>query len=225
MSTTKYLNFFSKETKQKLSTIIGYNIIQFKSINSTINDLSIDENSVLHLALNTKVYFSLKKGSQFSEWQINGIPLGDIWIGYDSSAINIEPINLSIDSENWIKKEQNQLHKPDSNNLNFRPQGKITGIDIYGFYKKFIRNEDEEKFKIEANVDMLLVLNTAHKSKIVIAGQREGEGISISVYPSSALYLFDEWLNSKENQWDEKIYRFKESIQETDFSPPNGTNF
>ncbi len=202
---------------EQLRQTIGKNIWQFHSDRFKFFNCYTDENSQSGCTIDAPIYLSLSTNDQFITWRVKSIPIGDTMLGYDMYGLDFCLIQNSMKYEKW-HIEFGEGNKTDARAC-FRPIGNIKNIDIFGIKNLIVRDDEEDIlpnkpiYHIDANLDLLVTFNTINESKIAVIGHAVNEGVSILVYPKNAIAQYNELLDLKRNQWGEKLFNYKRTIE------------
>lgn len=203
----KYQFPLSIEDRKNLQKLIGSNIMLILS-ESRKSVYSVDLKNNITFSSSNKIKLIFTKKTFFFEVQIKSECLGDTWIGYNM-------YNLAPKIGNQINKYKKEWHNYyHTTNIS----GFIESIDIYGIKSKIVRIEEfdntEKKIEVEADLNLMIAFNTnqGHKIAISAISKNTDSTAHVSIFSANSSSDFENWVSSKENQWNEKIFNLKHKI-------------
>jgi hypothetical protein len=214
MTRHQYHASLSEKSLRGLQEMIGMEIIQFQAFCGTSYSCNIRGDAILDIHFNADVHMTFKNDNgEYFEWTIINQSFGDTWVGFDMYGLDIELKQHKASIKDWLESIKGS---PESNMLRFSTTETLKNIDIYGINEKFNRlDEGRSVAHVDANLDSLIVLNTTDNNKLVITGngRNSSRDILITRYPKRETYEFEEWVENRENQWNERIFNFKRRIE------------
>lgn len=186
-------------------------------IGSKIKLLNLNAANILGLSSSTdshsfivsdKISIILEnKNNEYSFFYLRANDLGDTLLSYNSYYLTIEEDGMQnlafekFEKKGFFENEQFLI------NIGYEA---ISKIDIYGIDTTFTR---ESNAQVIADVNLMIAFHSVDGNIITFSGNGRNQNIFITFFSNHNISTFEEWIILQENQWSDKLYNLKLSIE------------